>query len=45
VPKEVKFRTRHQLALEMLDESGPSLPHSWVAGDDEMGRPSSFRRE
>jgi SRSO17 transposase len=45
VPKEVKLRTRHQLALEMLDESGPSLPHSWVAGDDEMGRPSSFRRK
>src|SRR5271165_4300654 len=45
VPKEVKFRTRHQLALEMLDECGKRLPHSWVAGDDEMGRSSSFRRE
>ena len=45
VPKEVKFRTRHQLALEMLDECGKQLPHGWVAGDDEMGRSSSFRRE
>ncbi len=45
VPKEIKFRTRHQLALEMLDESGKELPHAWVAGDDEMGRSSSFRRE
>ena len=45
VPKAVKFRTRHQLALEMLDESGGALPHSWVAGDDEMGRPSGFRRK
>jgi SRSO17 transposase len=45
VPKEARFRTRHQLALEMLDECGKALPHSWVAGDDEMGRPSSFRRE
>jgi SRSO17 transposase len=45
VPKEVKLRTRHQLALEMLEECGKALPHSWVAGDDEMGRPSSFRRE
>lgn len=45
VPKEVRFRTRHQLALEMLDESGPHLPHAWVAGDDEMGRCSPFRRE
>ena len=43
VPKEVKFRTRHQQALEMLDESGKALPHGWVAGDDEMGRPSGFR--
>lgn len=45
VPKEIKFRTRHQLALEMLDECGKQLPHGWVAGDDEMGRPSGFRRE
>jgi SRSO17 transposase len=45
VPKEIKFRTRHQLALEMLDESGTHLPHSWIAGDDEMGRSSRFRRE
>ena len=43
VPKEVRHRTRHQLALEMLDECGEALPHSWVAGDDEMGRPSGFR--
>jgi SRSO17 transposase len=43
VPKEVRFRTRHELALEMLDEQGPLLPHAWVAGDDEMGRCSWFR--
>jgi hypothetical protein len=45
VPKEVRFRTRHELALEMLDERGPSLPHAWVVGDDEMGRCSWFRGE
>jgi SRSO17 transposase len=45
VPKEVKFRTRHQLALQMLDECGGQLPHGWVAGDDEMGRSSGFRRD
>ena len=45
VPKEVRFRTRHELALEMLDERGPQLPHAWIAGDDEMGRCSWFRRE
>jgi SRSO17 transposase len=45
VPREVRFRTRHELALEMLDERGPLLPHAWVAGDDEMGRCSWFRRQ
>jgi len=45
VPREVRFRTRHELALEMLSESGPSLPHAWVTGDDEMGRPAWFRRD
>jgi SRSO17 transposase len=44
VPKEVKFRTRHELSLEMLDEHGASLPHGWVAGDDEMGKVPEFRR-
>jgi hypothetical protein len=45
VPKGTAFRTRHELALEMLDEHGALLPHSWVTGDDEMGRPMSFRLE
>src|SRR5215470_4739988 len=45
VPKPVRFRTRHQLALEMLDTRGPLLPHAWVTGDDEMGRCSWFRKE
>jgi len=45
VPKAVKFRTRHELALQMLDEKGSLLPHAWIAGDDEMGRSSWFRGE
>lgn len=45
VPREVRFRTRHQLALQMLDEHGPSLPHAWISGDDEMGRCSWFRQQ
>jgi SRSO17 transposase len=45
VPKGYRgYRTRHQLALEMLAKNGACLPHSWIAGDDEMGRPSWFRR-
>lgn len=45
VPREIRFRTRHALALEMLAEHGEVLPHAWIAGDDEMGRSSAFRRE
>src|SRR5262245_46539050 len=45
VPKEVRFATRHELALEMLDEQGGLLPHRWVAGDDEMGRSTHFRQQ
>src|SRR5712691_5536653 len=43
VPKEVRFETRHELALDMLREQGALLPHAWIAGDDEMGRSSKFR--
>lgn len=45
IPREVKFKTRHALCLEMLDELGHLLPHGWIAGDDEMGRSSGFRGE
>lgn len=45
VPTAVRFRTRHELILEMLDERGPLLPHSWISGDDELGRCSWFRQE
>src|SRR5215213_2420545 len=31
VPSGVKFRTRHELALEMLDEHAAALPHAWVS--------------
>jgi SRSO17 transposase len=45
IPKEVRFRTRHELVLEMLREHRTVLPHAWVTGDDEMGRNSHFREE
>jgi predicted oxidoreductase len=28
----------------MLEQHGAALPHRWIAGDDEMGRPYWFRR-
>jgi SRSO17 transposase len=45
IPRAVRYRTRHELALEMLGETGPLLPHGWVTGDDEMGRSSRLRAE
>ena len=45
VPRDIRFRTRHALALEMLAEHAAALPHAWIAGDDEMGRSSAFRRD
>ena len=45
VPEGMRFRTRHELMLEMLDEHGAVLPHAWIAGDDELGRSSWFRQE
>jgi SRSO17 transposase len=45
VPAGTRFRTRHELILQMLDERGATLPHGWISGDDELGRSSSFRRE
>jgi SRSO17 transposase len=45
IPKTVRFQTRHELALEMLQQYGCLLPHRWISGDDEMGRSSAFRRE
>jgi SRSO17 transposase len=44
VPKDITYRTRHELALEMLRRRGGTLPHTWVAGDGEMGRPAWFRK-
>jgi SRSO17 transposase len=46
VPKDrQRYRTRHESCLELLDRHGDQLPHSWITGDDELGRPAGFRRE
>jgi len=45
IPKEIRFQTRHELALSMLKEYGPLLSHRWIAGDDEMGRSTAFRQQ
>ena len=45
VPKHIRYQTRHELALDMLKNNGKYLPHRWIAGDDEMGRSSGFRKD
>jgi SRSO17 transposase len=43
VPKEVRYHTRHDQCLEMLDQWSEHVPHGWVTGDDELGRHTWFR--
>jgi SRSO17 transposase len=43
-PDRRGYHSRHQLALDMPEQNGAVLPHGWIAGDDEMGRPDWFRR-
>jgi SRSO17 transposase len=43
VPEDVAFRQGWRLAADLIERSGPGLPHGWVAGDDEFGRPAQFR--
>jgi SRSO17 transposase len=45
VPKEVRYQTRHEQCLEMLEAWGGQVPHGWVTGDDEFGRHARFRHE
>jgi SRSO17 transposase len=43
VPPEIQFQEKWQIALDLLDRSRPGLPHGWITGDDEFGRPAEFR--
>jgi SRSO17 transposase len=43
VPPEVRYQTRPEQCLEMLDEWRAQVPHGWVTGDDELGRHTRFR--
>src|SRR5215475_4913988 len=45
IPPEVRYHTRHEQCLEMLDAWGEQVPHGWVTGDDELGRHTGFRGE
>jgi SRSO17 transposase len=45
VPKEVRYHTRHEQCLEMLDAWRDQVPHGWVTGDDELGRHTRLRHD
>jgi SRSO17 transposase len=45
VPLEIRYQTRQEQCLEMLDAWGDQVPHGWVTGDDELGRHTRFRGE
>ena len=45
VPSDVRYQTRQEQCLEMLEAWGEQVPHGWVTGDDELGRHTRFRQE
>jgi hypothetical protein len=45
VPQAVRFHTRPERALGLLDAHGPAWPHTGGTGDDERGRSSWFRAQ
>jgi SRSO17 transposase len=45
VPPEVRYQTRQDQSLEMLDQWGEQVPHGWVTGDDELGRHTRFCKD
>jgi len=45
VPPAVAFRTKGQLAAEMLARHASEIPHAWIVADDEFGRAAEFRAQ
>jgi SRSO17 transposase len=45
VPQEVVFQEAWRIGLDLIERSGPDVPHGWVAGDDEFGRATEFRAQ
>lgn len=44
VPRTTGFRTKLAISEDLLARVGSKLPHEWIVGDDEFGRPAHFRR-
>jgi SRSO17 transposase len=43
VPEDVAFQESWRIAVALLERCRKDLPHAWVTGDDELGRPAAFR--
>ena len=43
VPEGVEFQESWRIAVDLLERCRKDLPHAWVVGDDELGRPAEFR--
>jgi SRSO17 transposase len=45
VPKAVTFQEKWRIGLDLVRTAGQELPHSWVVGDDELGRVTELRAQ
>ena len=43
VPTDITFKTGWRLAADMVFEHGKWLPHRWIVGDENYGRPTELR--
>jgi SRSO17 transposase len=43
VPEDIAFQESWRIAVALLERCRHDLPHAWVTGDDELGRPAEFR--
>ena len=43
VPGDVEFQESWRIGVDLLERCRRDLPHAWVGGDDELGRPAQFR--
>jgi SRSO17 transposase len=43
VPEGVEFHESWRIGVDLLERCRRDLPHAWVGGDDELGRPAQFR--
>jgi SRSO17 transposase len=45
VPKEITFQEKWRIGVDLVRTVGQDMPHSWVVGDDELGRVTELRAQ